>query len=420
MRDKTIKIFRKSTIIKYIIYKLILDIIYINWVHPIYWYTGFDLNFDIYRILISIIFFISILVILPRRESKIYELIMHTQAIFMIIPMITIYEFTYHSGIFMTMIVIVFYLQSLILRILPPLKVKKINLNQNKMIRLFWLFTILVYIYLLRTQKIHFSVFDFNSTLMYDIRSEQDFNNVMSYLVNWQFRVVTPFLAVYYFLKEKYSLVFACSFLQILMYTIVSRKEVIFSIALVAFVLFIWKFKLSLIRSLLSAINIFSIIFIFIYEIFNQLYPLAIIPTRLIFVPARNKFWHYEFFKTNKKLFYSEGLIGKIFNLDYPYNASVGYVVSGGKGNSNTGYLAYAYDNAGFLGMLLITLVFILLIYLISSYTENDDTLLAFSVIIYPIIVLNDGDLLSLLLTGGFVINIFIFMIFKIRLKEDL
>jgi hypothetical protein len=55
---------------------------------------------------------------------------------------------------------------------------------------------------------------------------------------------------------------------------------------------------------------------------------IPIVPTRLLFVPALIKFQHFEVFKNYlNKLYYSEGLIGKIFGINYPYSKASGFVV---------------------------------------------------------------------------------------------
>ncbi|MCI3922715.1 hypothetical protein MO973_21005 [Paenibacillus sp. TRM 82003] len=251
-----------------------------------------------------------------------------------------------------------------------------------------------------------------NYTNIYEIRSETSIPTVMGYLITWQYRIINPFFILIFYLKRKYAVSAAFVFIQFVLFFIYPHKEIIYCLAIIFLVLFIerkrYKFDLSLVGGLCLGIPFAAVI----YYLFSKVFFLATI-VRLLYVPAIIKFQHYLFFSEADKLYYSEGIIGKLLGFDYPYPVASGYLVGNPDNNDNTGYLAYAYDNAGFLGMIAISLIFIALLNLIDSLVKNENKTVIFSFLVYPMIMLNDGDLLTLLLTGGLFFFLILLFVYK-------
>lgn len=350
--------------------------------------------------------------IIPKTSDKVSYMILQLHFFIMIIPLTSIYAMANLSIEFMMMIVICFGLQIYLIRILPLIKIKKIKNARIIITSILSFLTLLTYFYLLRTQNINIVAFDITS--IYEIRSEQKISiGVMAYLITWQYRIINPVLLVISYLKRNYELSFIAIGLQVLLYLMYPHKEVFLSIGLVLMTLFIAKKHYRFDSFFIYFLSLCSIAFAGIYELFKNVLPFAVLPVRLLYVPALIKFQHYEFFLSNRKLYYSEGIIGKILGLNYPYSVSSGFVVSGGGGNANTGYLAYAYDNAGFLGMIFMSLVFVFLLSLIDSLVKNENKNIVLALIVYPMVMLNDNDLLTSLLTGGVFLLIIILFVFN-------
>jgi hypothetical protein len=398
--------------ILYMVYRILLDVLYIYWVNPIYDYSGFLLEVNMFKLTISYGLIFIFIMIIPKTEDRVSYMILQLHFIVMIIPLMTTYAMANMSTYFMMMISASFAMQIILIRNLPLIRLYKIKNIKIILICVFGLLTVITYFYLLKSQKINLSSFDFNAT--YDIRAEQNIDGgLIGYLISWQFRIINPALIIIFYLKKYYKLSIIIIGLQVLLYLMVPHKEVILSIGLIFIILYLAKKNYRFDYSFINFLCLSSIGFVAIYEYFKNLLPFAVLPVRLLFEPARIKFQHYEFFSEEGKLHYSEGMIGKILGLDYPYTLPSGYVVSGGISNSNTGYLAYAYDNAGFIGMLFMSLLFVFILLLIDSLIKNEKKNIVFALLIYPMIVLNDGDLLTLLLTGGFFLLIIILFVFN-------
>lgn len=142
--------------------------------------------------------------------------------------------------------------------------------------------------------------------------------------------------------------------------------------------------------------------------------PFAIVPIRLLFDPALIDFMFYEQFSTNlPKLLYSESHLGQLFGIEYPYDKPSGWVVNNIyfpaiEAEANTGYLSYSYANAGFLGMLLVSILLVLILKLLDKETENK--VFAFAFCAYSFSILVNGGLLTTLLTGGILLIIIVLL----------
>lgn len=395
----------------YLSYRVLLDIIYLFWASPIYSYMGLTIDVHYLKLFISYICLIAIIFLIPKKNNKVSNMILQLHFIIMVIPITTIYALSNRSSNFFFMIITCFIFQIFLIRTLPLFKIRKIKGAKLLFVVTTITLSFTTFFYLLTTQSINLSALDFSS--IYDLRTKQNIaSGVMNYLITWQYRVINPTIIVIAYKKKKNRIFSLFIGLQVLMYLMIPHKEVILSVGLILLILFISKRGYSFDSFFIKFISIISVTGVIIYELFGYLMAFGAGAIRLLYIPAIIKFWHYDFFSVNEKLFYSEGMIGKIFGIDYPYSVPSGFLMLN-SGNANTGYIAYAYDNAGFIGMIIMSILFALVLKLIDSLAKDDNKITIFALLIYPMIILNDGDLLTLLLTGGLFILIGLLFIIK-------
>ncbi len=401
-----------KTYFLYILYRIILDFLYVNWIHPLYINSGFVYDPNIYKLIVSYLIIIILLIIMPKSNLRVSYRILQLHLIIMIIPLSTLYALANLSTKFIFMVFICFSIQLMLIRVHYKLKVNEVK-NANVIIAVIIIcISIATYLYLFITQGIYFNAFNFNE--IYEIRANTDVSStIMNYLISWQYRIINPFIIVLSYFKKNYKIFFAGMFLQTFLYFMYPHKEVFMSIGLILLVLFTERNRIKFDEFIIKFLVIAAGISVIIYEGFKNMWPLAIVTVRLIYIPAILKFMHYNFFLINEKLFYSEGLIGKLFGIKYPYSVPSGFLVDNPNSNNNAGYLAYAYDNAGLLGMIIMSVVFILFLLLIDSFSNENNVGIYFSLLVYPMIVLNDGDLLTSFLTGGLFLLIILMYLIK-------
>ncbi|WP_339060516.1 hypothetical protein [Tepidibacillus marianensis] len=397
----------------YLVYKIFLDFVYLFWGSPIYGYMGFVRDISIVNLIISYLGLFAIILIIPKDNKRVSHLILQLHFIIMLIPLTSIYAMTKFSSKFMIMIFFSFALQVILIKNLPLLKLPKIKNAKSIFYLILAFLTFTTYFYLFRTQNINLVALDF--TKIYGLRANRNISiEIFSYLITWQFRVINPIIIVLSYQKKIYRVFLVGIGLQFILYLMYPNKEVILSVGLILLCLFIAKKKYQFDSFFIMAISSITILGIAIYETFGSIMLFFLTGVRMQYLPAVTKFWHYDFFLTNEKLYYSEGIIGKILGLNYPYSVPSGFLIQGGfMGNANTGYLAYAYDNAGFLGMIIMTLLFVFVLKLVDSLVKNENNSVVFTLFAYPMFILNDSDLLTSLLTGGLFLLIGLMFVLK-------
>lgn len=397
-------------VIIYLIYRMVLDFIYIIGVSPTFGYMGFVNNSSFLSLLISYILLLPLIFMIPKDEKKVSNLVMQLHFIVMIVPLTVLYAFLNKYESFLIMCLSCFMLQLIIIRNMS--NIKMIKISNSKL--LFWSvingLSAITYLYVIVTQNLNLN--GFGAENIYSIRAEQEINSTLfSYLIPWQYRIINPLMMIYFFVKKKYSGLAGVVGLQFLLFLYIPHKEIILSIVLIFLILLIDKFEWKFDYIFTIFLTFTTIVSYLIFSKLGDLNLFGSVPVRLLYLPAEIKYSHYDFFSKNEKLYYSEGLIGRIFGLDYPYSLPSGYLIGNNVINENTGYLAYAYDNAGFIGMIIMSILFIIVIKTVDSLTDNRNVKTVFALICYPMIILNDGDLLTLLLTGGFILILLVLLI---------
>lgn len=397
----------------YFVYRLILDYIYLYWVSPLYAYMGLTSQVTVGKVLISYLSLFLLVVMMPRENDRVWKMVLQLHFIVMIVPLTSLYAMANLSTKFLMMLLFCFVLQIILLRYLPLMKIPKIKGARQFLMLLFGGLTLVTYSYLLLTQRISIRAFDLINPLSYEIRATRFIHPIMGYLIPWQFRVINPALLVVSFVRRNYGLASIAIFMQALLFVMFPHKEVILSVVMLLLVLYMrerHKFS-SYFTSVMSACNLVSL---GIFKFTGNIALLFVFSVRFLYIPALIKFHHYDFFSVNTKLFYSEGLLGKLFGMTSPYPVTSGFLVQGAAfGNANTGYLAYGYDNLGFVGMVVMSTVFVILLLTIESLARRNTVGEVFALVLYPMIVLNDTDLLTSFFTGGLFLLLAFLLVFR-------
>ena len=111
-------------------------------------------------------------------------------------------------------------------------------------------------------------------------------------------------------------------------------------------------------------------------------------------------------------MFFSEGLIGKLFGLHYPYDDAIGFVITrhlngiDAVSNSNTGVIADSFSQLGVPGIVIIAILMGAIILFIKKICIYTPSYCITAMFFYPIFMWNDNPLLTNLLTNGLVLDI--------------
>lgn len=386
-----------------ILYRIILDYSYIQYVNPIWGYMDLELNISITKMILSYFLMFLVFFAMEKKYNYFSSMILQYLYLIMIVPILSYYALSDQSTYFLAACIICFLITIYLVKSLPNIKL--IQIKQASVILNFWLPLILMIIVVLMiiNYGIHFNVLDFSE--IYDIREDQSSGILLGYLSIWAYRIICPILIIRTSLKKKYVSMLFFIFLQVLMYMCTPHKEILLAIPLLFIGVFFLK-RHSFMKVFVVLLSIFLVLSIVSYQSLENITLLSLLAVRLLFVPASVKFEHFIYFSLHEKLYYSEGLIGKILGLHYPYgNLTSGNVIAmffqGSISNSNTGYIAYGFDNLGLLGMIAISFLLAIILKYFDSISMRLNKNIVFAISLYAFSTLNDGDLLTALFSGG-------------------
>jgi len=130
---------------------------------------------------------------------------------------------------------------------------------------------------------------------VYDIRSNVKYPFLMGYLVNWQAKIINPFLiTISYVINNKVMLLLSI-LMQVFIYLITAHKSyILIPIAIIIIIKILEKRNFFSNGIVLAPIGLFFSYLT--YIIIGNLTIPSLFIRRLLFVPARIKFNYYDFF----------------------------------------------------------------------------------------------------------------------------
>lgn len=390
--------------IGFLLYRMCLDFVYINFVCEEYAYCkNFHISFDIYSYMLSwLLYMILLWISIPKnRDITSYYLII--QLAIMIAPMLTMWGVKSHTGIFMWYVVFVHFLQCLMNRHIhfkgyswlregrTIAKAVIVVLTGSSFVLVFWLYGIP-------------SLQALDLTNVYEIRQRTKMVFPLSYMLPWFFSVIAPFLLIKYLQLKKYAGIILIGMVMLFFYLTFAHKTWFFSFFMVAVVYYFVK-RNRFVEALGYGVTAGILLTYVLFCVSEKLLLLpSLLIRRTLFVPADLKFEYYNFFSKNPKLHFSEGMIGRLFGFQSPYTEKGALIIgkfNGSGASANTGYMADAYANAGVIGMFVIGILLILILKWLDSVSNEDLFICNFSVLAYALYGLNDQAFLTRCLTGG-------------------
>lgn len=399
----------------YFLYKLIIELMYYFVISPQYSYSGLTLKIDVVGFWISNVLLVIVILFSPKEKNNPSTYFFITYTLFLVMPALSYYWLNSQSLKYIVFVIV----STIFLGLILKLNFSSIRFKDNvadTILNLLFLFYVLCTIYLIvQRGGIDTRAFDFDT--VYSLRSENDVSGLSSYLMNWVTKVFFPFFFTYYFYKKKFVILIPITILQLLMYLSFGNKAFLLSIGLV--ILFVIATKKNFLKNIVLIICSLNII-AYLLDHYVSIDALkTAIPYRLLFIPSQIQFQYYDFFQNREKLYFADGIIGKILSIDSPFAESIGFIIgkyysyNGLGSNSNTGILSDAYSNAGFIGMLVIIMLFGITLKIIDSSTKELPLYVVVGSLSYIMFVLNDTSLLTTFLTGGMAISVLLLILFN-------
>jgi oligosaccharide repeat unit polymerase len=410
---------KDKTLLMLLIYKLLLDVSYIFYLNELFDYMGFKMNPDFIKIVESYILLTIVYYAFKNTKRKFSKIILKTLFLMMVIPTLSIYGFKGESRLFMYFFVISFIITILITKF-PKIKIIKPKVNRSFIFIFVGMYSLIIFSILIYLNGIP-SLQALNIMSVYEVRENINYGTpLMKYFVVWQAKVTSIFIIGVSFYYKKYRFMALGLFLQFVLFLMTGHKAYLFSPVLLISLLILYKFKNMFLISIIGLSSVvFGGLFLYITGISNAFSSLFI--RRLIFIPAQNYFYYYEYFSTHKFMMLSHSIFSPF--VDNPYDKPIPNVIGDVFYNKdmwvNTGYLADAYMNFGFIGMILFSIVLGVLFLFVDSIFSRIKVPIVLSALFISFFSLLNGALLTTMLTSGILFGITILFFYPAHINKE-
>lgn len=309
------KLFRNRffLIISLILYRFLLDAVYINFTNPLYNYNGFKINGGFEDYLVSwIIFIIVIIPAIPlwNKDEPFLPDVIVLLLLLRFIPTTTIIAFIHQPNAFLWEITIFWLLiicLSYFIRI-PRIKPLLTNSIGNKTITISYVgVTMLIAVGVVVFISGYYAKFRLHLSLsgVYDLREESrryNMPSLLSYLWGAS-STILPLLFIYFFSKGKKLLSYFLGFCIILNFSINGLKSVVFSFAVCVLIYLLHRKNLKLIYT-------YGIIFLVIIPFIEPVllgsnFIHNVIIRRSEFLPSILDTYYYDFYTKHSNLLHN-------------------------------------------------------------------------------------------------------------------
>lgn len=404
--------FKKKDALWFVVLKIVLNLTYICLHKDLFGYYGFDFDLNIYKTVISWVLFVFVAVCISSNTFNCRTLFLYTTMCLGLTPAFVYYEYNIEAETWMlvsqaAMLLLMHFLMNKT-QLFMRFKVKKLPYYSSTV--RFFAGSALVLYFLYAFIKYGIPRFDLLSfETVSEIRHDSSISTLMSIVQNFVCRVLGPIMMMLLFMRKKWVSFCLVLIVQLYTYSVTGFKTFLF-IPLVVIALSFFD-KLDVNKLMLRAIPIVCVLCSLVYVIFDQIYPYALVNERVLFLPAKIKYSYFDYFSQNKFVYFSQSTIGLLLGIESTYKTAIPNLIGDVYFNkpemwTNTGFMADAYSNMGFMGMLLIAVFLSALISLADIFMAENDSKLnrgLMGMFLIFFISLNDGSAITVFFSGGMI-----------------
>ncbi|MGI6204403.1 MAG: hypothetical protein ACOYJH_03895 [Anaerovoracaceae bacterium] len=425
MHDEHVGIRRFIELSLILIYKTALEFVLAGYI--VDEFSGFfTYSFDLVKYIVGLAAVLIIFFMMPRELTKPSAFFLEMHYLIGIVPMTVVYAFCDFSTEYYLTVCVSFTLAALIFRAdHRPVSVNSRFLCKA-MIAVFYLTIIIVCLDIVYENGM-FTLDALAYSKVYMVRDSFHMNKYVSYLFEWQRTIIIPFFIAAGLERKKYFRAVVFSGIQFVTYLYSGHKSVLFSIPLIILLFYLLK-KIRDPKTLyflyMGGIALLTVMP-------KSLHYLAVACSmfvrRVLLFPAELKFVYYDYFSSHPPLGFEGTIFFKLFGDEQAYPNGVGHAIAshyfGASGmNANTGFMAEGYYRFGFIGIVIVFLLFALMLYLLDSCAKKNGFALTLTISVFSMYMLNDGDIISSMTQGHLFVLICICIFYNKKFmtkKED-
>ena len=359
-----------------ILYRVLLEVSYVNIISPYFGYFGFNTLFSIENYLLSWMVFMTAFLLSTDRISRVSDCFFLMAVIGVITPICILFGYDADRsfaplGASIASLCVIYFVvntKSITFRRLPIFSngLGLVVLISSTFVAflIFWYFK---------------SGISLNLDLMrvYEYRSENQDKaggGILNYIIPWTYKIFTMTLLAITLLKRRYFLAILILSIQVFFFAASAHKSVLISPLLILGLYFYFK-KTNSAVIVLGVLSGVVALTLGTYYIFDDILASSFVVRRALFIPSSFTFSYFEFFASNPKVFWSNSLLSGFLNYPYGQDQSMALVIGEFIGypdqNANNGFISAGFAHAGLFGIFFYSIIIGLILRFLNHVIEN-------------------------------------------------
>jgi len=241
-----------------------------------------------------------------------------------------------------------------------------------------------------------------------------EFSFGIEYILNWS-KILFPYLIFLFLKRKKFIIALIVIIFSLLLYSIDGKKSVLFNMVIAIIAPFFYN------NRLLKYLSIFLIIILLMSIIENKLFSTNIISTivvyRIFILPSHLSQNYYDFFSKNDYDYFRQSIM-RYIGFKSKYENPIGFIIGAKYDyydpnvNSNNGLFGDAFMNFGFLGVIIMPILFYFAFKIYNYMVAECDKKLIIIFSIPLVTAFINGPFFTVMLTNGFLISIIFLRLF--------
>lgn len=402
-----------------LVYKFSLDIIYYFLLSPVYEYSGFIVNFSIYKYVLSLVLFMSLLyfIIGLYKNSAPSALILLIINLIYFIPGLTLYSFWSLEDDFFFYFALYWSLLMILHGSIPTIKIRQASERSHYIF--FYTSLIVITILMLIISgvyngfKLHFSLMD-----IYDLRADQKAMHLPVWVQYLQplSSVIFPVAIVYFLIEKKKMWTLLLILIQLLSFAFGGSKFTLF--AIVASILAYFFYKENRKTYLIYGLLLLTVLaFIEFFVSGNKFsFISAYIHKRLFFTTVEISYNYFDFFHGHEFLYWRDSFL-RWFGFESPYQGDLSTMIGDlyynrPEMNCNNGLVGDAVANWGWGGCFIYPILLCIIFKVLDACCKNLDSRIILITCILFAVSFTNVSFFGVLLTGGYIFTcLFLYML---------
>lgn len=418
---------RNQILILVILYRVLLDLIYINIIGVDYAYDNFiiDVHFDQY--IFSYLFLFLLLYFLPKGTFKLSHLIIQFLFLLIYIPLSSYYA---NTG-FSTYWFLLFNLFWFVLVLFQKINLSFVLPNHPKIKskRVFYsLLSVILGFIVFMMYKLDFTL-NFNLLKVYEQRELYRSTNIpgSGYMVNWIGAILLPFCLLYsfhYLIKKKKIIFLLVSIsLIVIFFALTGHKSFLFFAPMALGVYFLIKVG-NVFRYMVIGILSLLLISTAAYYLLDFKLPLSLVARRSLFVPAQISTYYFEFFHENY-IYLSNSVLSGVTDsqvVGQPPKIIADLYFRDNVESANNGIISDAYIQFGWIGIVVWSFLLSLILKIADSLVLNKNKLILWPFLLITFTSVINSAFFTSLLTHGILIALLLSYVYPrecLIIKKD-